>query len=320
MKKILITGGAGFIGTNIISKLLKENYKIFVVDNLNFDKKNNLFIFRNEKKLVYLKSDLSKENFYKNFKIKVDIILHLASGVGVSSYIEDPYKLITSIYDPTIKLLDLSKKLKSHFIFASTSEIYGKNNLTPWREDADRLLGPTNIPRWSYSSVKSTCEHLIYGFKKRNPNFKFTIIRLFNVYGPYQRSNFIISSFMEKIINNKKINIYDNGKMTRCFTYVGDTINCIIKIFNNKNAYNEVFNIGSNKENNILEVKNIFEKIHNKKIEYKFIDTKKLYKNKYEDILKRIPNVTKVKKKIGWKATTSLFNGIKKTYNFYKKT
>lgn len=319
MKKILITGGAGFIGTNLIKKLIERKFIIYAVDSRNLDKKNNLYILKKKKNFHYIKSDLTKDVFYKKFKIKVDIILHLASGVGVSSYIEDPYNLIISIYNPTIKLLDLSKKLKSHFIFASTSEIYGKNKITPWREDGDRLLGATSIPRWSYSSVKSTCEHLVYGFKKNNPDFKFTIIRLFNVYGPYQRSNFLISSFMDKIINNKKINIYDNGRMTRCFTYIGDTINCIIKIFNNKAAYDEVFNIGSNKENNILDVKNIFEKIHNKKIEYKFIDTKKLYKNKYEDIPKRIPNVSKVKKKLAWKATTSLLEGIKKTYNFYIK-
>ncbi len=318
MKKILITGGAGFIGTNIVKKLIEKKYIIYVVDNKYLNNKNNLYIYKNKKNFYYIKADLSKETFYKSFNIKVDIILHLASGVGVSSYIDDPYNLILSIFKPTINLLNLSKKFKSHFIFASTSEIYGKNLMLPWHELSDRVLGPTNISRWSYSSVKSTCEHLIYGFKKNFPKFKFTIIRLFNVYGPYQRPNFIISSFMKKIINNKKINIYDNGKMTRCFTFVEDVCDCIIKIFNNKKSYSESFNVGANKENSIIEVKKIFEKIHKKKIKFNFIDTKKLYKNKYEDILRRVPKVDKVKEKIYWKANTSLEEGIKKTYKFYK--
>ena len=319
MKKILITGGAGFIGTNIIKKLIKKKIGIYVVENKNLNNKNNLYIFKKKKNFTYIKSDLSKKNFYKNFNVKVDIILHLASGVGVSSYIEDPFKLILSIFYPTINLLNLSKKFNSHFIFASTSEIYGKNLKLPWHETSDRVLGPTNISRWSYSSVKSTCEHLIYGFKKKFPKFKFTIVRFFNIYGPYQRPNFIISSFVEKIINNKKVNIYDNGKMTRCFTFIEDACDCIIKIFNNKKTYSEVFNVGSNKENSILEVKKIFEKIHKDKIKFNFIDTKKLYQNKYEDIMRRIPRVDKAKSKIGWKAKTSLEEGIKKTYKFYKK-
>ncbi len=318
MKKILITGGAGFIGTNIIKKLIKKKFTIYVVDNKNLNKENNLYIFKNKKNFYYIKSDLSKKRFYKNFRTKVDVILHLASGVGVSSYIKDPYNLILSIFYPTINLLSLSKKFNSHFIFASTSEIYGKNLKLPWHETSDRVLGPTNISRWSYSSVKSTCEHLLHGFEKKYPKFKFTIIRLFNIYGPYQRPNFIISSFVDKIINNKKINIYDDGKMTRCFTFVDDACDCIIKMFNNKKSYSESFNVGANKEHSILEVKKIFEKIHKKKIKYNFVNTQKLYKNKYEDILRRVPKVDKVKQKISWKANTSLEEGIKKTYKFYK--
>ena len=107
--------------------------------------------------------------------------------------------------------------------------------------------------------------------------------------------------------------------MTRCFTFIEDACDCIIKIFNNKKTYSEVFNVGSNKENSILEVKKIFEKIHTDKITFTFINTKKLYQNKYEDILRRIPRVDKAKSKIGWKAKTSLEEGIKKTYKFYKK-
>jgi UDP-glucose 4-epimerase len=166
VKRVLITGGSGFIGANLVNSLIKLDYDIVVVDIKNFDKKNNLFHLRKKQNFKYLKYDLFKKKLYNKIKKKVNIVIHLASGVGVNSYIKDPYNLIMSIFNPTVNLLDFSKKHKAHFIFASTSEIYGRNSEFPWKESDDRVLGPTTISRWSYSTVKATCEHLIFGFKK----------------------------------------------------------------------------------------------------------------------------------------------------------
>ena len=317
VNNILITGAAGFIGTNLIFNLVNKKYKIYAVDKIRFDKRNNLFQLIKKKNFKYIHCDLKNyKNFNKINKIKIDTIIHLASGVGVNTYINDPYNLISNIFKTTENIIKFSQFKKAHLVYASTSEIYGKNPKIPWKENDDRVLGSTKISRWSYSSVKSTCEHLIHGTKKLNPSFKFTIVRFFNAYGPYQANNFVISSFMNKILNKKKLLIYDDGKMKRCFTYIDDIILCLEKLINSRISYNETFNIGSNKAYSIIDVKKKIEKILNRKIKFKFLSPRTIYKNKYEDINLRIPNITNIKKKIKWKPTTSLETGLIKYYEF----
>ena len=216
-KTVMVTGGAGFVGSHLVEALLAQGNEVHVFDVTPLEKAMNLKEVADHPNLHYFVGDLRNPDDIKRFWRKdAEIIFHLASVVGIKNYIADPLKLVDISVLGTRYIIEEAVKSGTRILFSSTSEIFGKNPDIPWSEDGDRVLGPTYVDRWSYSSSKAVCEHMLYGMHK-NTNLPFTIVRFFNVYGPRQNPYFVVSQSVHKALNGESPLLYDDGKMTRCF-------------------------------------------------------------------------------------------------------
>ncbi len=305
MVKILITGGAGFIGSSIAKKLLNKNYKIYLIDDLSTGNefnipKNNLVNFIkinvNNKKLLL--------NKFKN--IKLDYIFHFAACVGVKRTLKTPLKVLDDIEGfKNIFYLAKLKKIKRIF-FSSSSEVYGEGNGLAQNEEKTPLNS-----RLPYAIVKNIGEAFCKTFKAEH-NINYTIFRLFNTYGPNQSEDFVIGKFIRMAIKNKNLYVYGDGKQSRTFCYIDDTIDSIINCFESKKYINNTVNIGNNKVINILQLAKTIKKIT--KSNSKIIHLKPL---KEGDMLRRKPDITKMKLLLN-RNFTSLNNGLKKILQKYE--
>jgi UDP-glucose 4-epimerase len=244
-------------------------------------------------------------------------VYHLASVVGIKNYIADPLKLVDIVVIGTRHLLDEAARTNTKVIFSSTSEIFAKNPAVPWSEDGDRVLGPTYVDRWSYSSSKAVCEHMLYGMGKAK-QLPFTIARFFNVYGARQNPYFVVSQTIYKILRGEKPLMYDGGGMTRCFTYVGDIIDALLLLEASDQALGEAFNLGNPVEVSVRQVIEAGLRAAGSDLGYEEVDTGKLYGKSYEDIIRRVPQVSKAKEILGWQAKVQLEEGIKRTMAWAK--
>lgn len=318
-QKVLVTGGAGFIGARLVERLLNNGLEVHVLDVMPLEKAYRLKKVSSHKDFFYTQGDLrDKDQLINWYKKDATHLYHLASVVGVQNYMSDPLSLIDIVVVGTRNLLELASKYDTRVLFTSTSEIYAKNPNTPWSESDDRVLGPTSIDRWSYSSSKAVCEHMLFALFRSN-NLKFTIVRFFNVYGPGQAPIFVVSKSLYQVLNDESPYLYDTGEQTRCFTYVDDAIEGMIIASKSQKAIGEVFNIGSNIERTMKNAIDLIIKVSGKNIEIKKFETVKEFGEKYEDIPRRIPNVSKAKEILKWEATTSLEEGIRASIEWCKE-
>ena len=312
-KEVMVTGAAGFVGSHLIDSLLANNFIVYALDQYPIDQCANLSHLANSKNFHYTCADIRDEEQVNSFFRKESSMLyHLASVVGVNRYMEDPFLLIDITILGTKNLLKCCLENKTRILFSSTSEVYGKNPVLPWKEEDDRVLGNTSIDRWSYSSSKAVVEHMLFGLY-RSKKLNFSIVRFFNVYGPRQNPIFVISQSIYKILKGESPDLYDGGKQTRCFTYIGDIVKGIISAGTNLKAVGQIFNLGSKEEISMQEAISTCIKFSNKKVKVNPIDTTKKYGKIYEDIPRRIPDVSKAEKLLGWKADTSFETGIQET-------
>ncbi len=321
MKKYVITGGSGFLGSRFVKKLLDAGHRVVVYDNLSSGQARNLVPFKGNPRFRFVKGDITDITALKKVLAKdVDAIFHLSAIVGVKAYCKDPLKVVEVNVVGTKNVLELALKHNTKVIFSSTSEVYGKNPKVPWKEDDDRVLGSTGIDRWSYSTSKAMCEHMLLAVHK-NQGLPVVIVRYFNVYGPGQPPYFVVSQSVQKVLNGEAPLLYDSGNQTRCFTFVDDAVEGTLRAAENPKAIGEVFNIGNSKETTVREVVETIIDLSGKKGELvpKKLDTKKHYGKRYEDIERRIPDVSKAKRVLGWKATTSLHDGLQKTIEWSKE-
>jgi len=316
---VMVTGGAGFIGSHLVETLLANGNEVHVFDSLPLQEANNLKEVKNHKKLRYFTGDIRKSSDVKKFwQRDAETVFHLASVVGIKNYIADPLKLVDIVVIGTRHILEEAIQSDTKVVFSSTSEIFGKNPRPPWREDDDRVLGATHVDRWSYSSSKAVCEHMLYGVKK-SAGLPFTIVRFFNVYGPRQNPYFVVSQTLYKILRNEKPLMYDNGAMTRCFTYIEDIIRGVLLAADSERAVGETFNLGNSVEVSVREVITTALEVLHCNIGYDTIDTQKLYGKQYEDIIRRVPDTDKAKELLGWTAQIQLEEGLKRTIEWIKR-
>lgn len=320
MKKlVLITGVAGLIGSHLAEKLLKNGYLIKGMDTVNLNQCMNLVNVKDNPNFQYYKGDIRSKDDLKNFFDEdAKTIYHLASVVGVNRYMEDPLSLIDIGVLGTRSLIEMCVTHNVRMLFASTSEVYGKNPKVPWSEDDDRVVGATNIDRWSYSTSKAICEHMLFGVHHKN-NWPMSIVRFFNVYGPRQNPIYVVSKSVHRVLNGIAPELYDDGNQTRCFTYIEDVIDGIILAAESENAVGEVINLGNPVENNMSDVIKEVIKSANSDLSPIKIDTSEKYGKVYEDIPRRIPDVKKAYKLLGWKPSTSMKDGVRKTVEWARE-
>ncbi len=321
VKKIVITGGAGFIGSHLAERLLSSgDVEIVIFDSFRHGHNTNLDAIAENPAIRLVNGDIRNQQQVENLLDEdVDIVFHLSSIVGIEHYCRDPLEVIDVNVLGTRYVAEMALKRDFRVLYASTSEVFGRNPKIPWSENDDRVLGSTTVDRWSYSSSKSLCEHMLFALTKHQ-GLKCSIVRLFNVYGPRQNPIFVVSRGIQRVINGKPPIVYDSGEQNRCFTFVKDAIEGIILASESEDAIGEAFNIGSNKPTTISEVSEIILELGDSsgKLELQSIDTKELYGSRYEDIGLRVPEISKASKVLGWSPTTSIRDGISETIEWAK--
>lgn len=318
-QQIAITGGAGFVGSHLADRLLQEGHEVTVYDVADLDSCMNLQEARKQKGFSYIQGDIRDRSRLETlFERRPDKIYHLASIVGVHKYMDDPFGLIDIVVIGTRHVAELALKYNTHVILTSTSEVFGKNPKVPWDEEDDRVLGGTGVDRWSYSSSKAICEHMLRGLSKQK-GLPLTVVRYFNAYGPRQSPIFVVSKSVHRVLNNQRPLLFDGGEQTRCFTYIDDAVRGTIMAAESPKGMGEVFNIGNNREVTMREMVELILKHSGSKLDWELFDTKKEYGAVYEDIGRRVPSVEKAKRVLDWQVRVSHEEGIVKTLEWAKQ-
>lgn len=318
-KTIIITGAAGFIGSNITHKLLDSGYKVIGIDNLSYGEMSNIKSFIKNKNFTFIKKDLRDFNVLKN--IKGDVLLHLASQ-KIPRY-TNAFKTLD---ENSVLLKNVTQKCtqdKIKLVFASTSDVYGKNPKIPYHEESDLVIGPTTIKRWAYAVSKIYSEQYIIAMHE-NVGLEYTIMRFFGSYGPNQNLTWWggpQSVFIANAIKKIPMEIHGDGLQTRTFTYIEDTIQGIFKCLFHPKAKNEIFNIANkpDEEITILNLSKLIWKLvngKNSKPLIQFIPYKSF--GKYEDVRRRVPDILKIKRMLDYNPKFKLDEGLKKTIEWQK--
>ena len=316
--QVVVTGGGGFVGSHLVDALLERGEHVTCID-INEIIPPRLSHLSNRKNFCYVTADVrSKQTLDAAIPKKCRKIFHLAAIVGVKNYCKDPLATIDVNIGGLKNIIDIALQRDAKVIFTSTSEIYGKNPDVPWREDSDRLLGPTSIDRWTYSSSKAISEHILVA-SHRIFKLPMVIIRPFNVYGPGQDPIFVIPAMLSRVLNGERPLVYDSGEQTRCFTFISDFVDAIIKSSDNPLAEGEAFNIGSTHEITMTDLARKIIDIAQKsqQLEPEYINSGNIY-DSYEDVSRRIPDVSKAQRILSWKANTELEVGLRKTLEFFE--
>ncbi|MDY6916093.1 MAG: GDP-mannose 4,6-dehydratase [Candidatus Cloacimonadota bacterium] len=318
--KFLITGGAGFIGSHLAEKLLKAGNKVSIIDNLSTGKFSNIVHLTENKDFSYKIDSILNYSLLEKLIKECDHIYHLAAAVGVKYIIDNPLLSLKTNISGTENVLELANKYKKKVLVASTSEIYGKSDKIPFKETHDRLLGSTYISRWSYSSAKAIDEFLALAYY-REKKLPVVIVRCFNTVGPRQTGQYgmVIPKFIKDALLNHPITIYGDGKQTRCFGYVDDVVNGMIKLMNTKKAEGEIFNIGNDKPISIEALAKKIKTMTNSRSKIEYIKYEDAYEEGFEDMRQRQPDLTKIKNTIGYKPLYNLDRILKIIINYFEE-
>ena len=317
-KRILVTGGAGFVGNHLIDELLRQEYQVDVFDCAPLEKARSLEQAKTNSRFSYFQGDIrDKAALAKAFHAETSMVFHLASIVGVNKYMEDPLGLIDITIGGTRAVAELAMERKAKMVFTSTSEVFGKNPNIPWTEESDRVLGPTSVDRWSYSTSKATCEHILHALH-RHKGLDMTIVRYFNAYGPRQSPIFVVSQSVKRALKGEAPYLYDGGEQTRCFTYIEDAVRGTIMAGMDPKANGESFNIGNDKEITMKEAVELVLRFSGSSLKPSPIDTGVKYGKVYEDIPRRVPSNEKARSVLGWRIQVPHEEGIRRTVEWAK--
>ncbi|GHH72070.1 UDP-glucose 4-epimerase [Streptosporangium violaceochromogenes] len=316
MLKIVVTGGCGFIGSHLVERLAGAGHKVVVYDtsppppDLPLDGMDNVRHVRGD---VIDTSSLAAV-----ITPDVDLIYHLSAMVGVDRYLRQPLDVIDVNVLGTRNVLRLALAADAQVVVASTSEVYGKNPQVPWSEDSDRVLGGTSADRWTYSTSKALAEHMTFAMAREH-GLQATVVRYFNVYGPRQRSAYVVSRSVRRVLTGHAPEMYDSGAQTRCFTYVDDAIEGTVRAASSPAAQGECFNIGSHQETSVSEVIRLVRKIAGFTGGNDTLDTGVAFGAVYQDIERRIPETTKARTALGWQCAVPLEEGITRTIEWARR-
>ena len=309
--KILVTGGMGFLGSHLVEKLLKDKHQVYALD---VAENNDLLKLRDYTNYIPIIDSILNIDNVKKLIEKCDFIYHLAAVAEPEQYVKYPRKVIEINLKASLKIIDEIVGTDKKLFFASTSEIYGKNIKNSFSENDDRLLGPTSVNRWSYSTSKAMIEHYLYALKQESL-IDFVGIRIFNAYGPRLNAR-VVSKFLDCTKHKKSIIVHGDGSQKRCFTYISDIIDAIKKIVENKNNFGQFYNVGNpNEEYSIKELALMVQNLCEKTCDIKHV-RRDFYGNSYEDIDKRVPDISKIENNIGWKPEVDLKTGLKKYWEY----
>ncbi|MBB5870039.1 UDP-glucose 4-epimerase [Allocatelliglobosispora scoriae] len=309
VSRVVVTGGCGFIGSHLVERLIAQGDEVTIFDGVAppadqaLAREHARFVSGDIRDTVRLAEVI---------RSGVDVVYHLAAVVGVDQYLARPLDVIDINFTGTRNVLDLATVAGTRVVVASTSEVFGKNPAVPWREEDDRVLGPTTADRWTYSSSKALSEHLTFAFARQH-GLAATVVRYFNAYGPRQRPAYVVSRTVHRALNGLAPVVYDEGQQTRSFTYIADAIDGTLLAAASPDAVGDVFNIGNMQETTVGEAVNMIAKLTGFDEALVAVNTAEKLGPAYQDLLRRIPDNTKAREKLGWSCDTSLEQGLAKT-------
>ena len=319
VKKVLITGGAGFIGSHLADKLISEGFSVSVLDDFSTGRMENIeHLTKNPNFSLKIGSVLDKLTL-EEMIFDCDFIFHLAAAVGVKYIMDNPLKSLLINIQGSENVLELANHSKIPTFIASTSEVYGKNENIPLKERDDRILGNTYISRWGYSCSKAVDEFLSLAYY-REKKLPVIVGRFFNTCGPRQTGSYgmVIPKFINSALLNQPITIYGDGTQKRCFTFIDDVVESLFKLMHCKKAFGEVINIGSDEVVSINSLAKNIIALTNSSSPIEYIDPKKVFGENFEDMKIRKPDTSKLESLISFKPLTPLSVILKKTIEYFE--
>jgi len=317
--KILVTGGAGYIGSHLADALLADGHQVHVVDDLSTGRMDNIAHLMDRGDFHFVQASILNEALMERLVKRVDLIYHLAAVVGVRHVVADPLKGIRINVRGTETVLGLASRHRKKVLIASSSEVYGKSEEVPLREDADRVLGPTSVDRWSYSAAKALDEHVAYIYSRRG--LPATIVRYFNSYGPRldpKGYGSVVAAFMGQALRGEPLTVYADGGQTRSFTYVDDTVRGTILAATREEGEGEAFNIGIDRETSVLELAQMIRDLTGSSSEIAHISYEQAFQTPFEETRRRVPDVTKAEELLGFRAEVPLEDGLARTWEWFR--
>ena len=300
--RVLITGGAGFIGSHLADAYLKRGDEVYAIDDLSTGRIENIRHLKDHPRFHYTIESVLNHPVTAELVDQCDVVFHLAAAVGVKLIVESPVRTIETNVRGTEVVLSIANKKKKKVLVASTSEVYGLSTDVPFREDGNLVMGATTKGRWSYACSKAIDEFLALAYW-RERKLPTIVVRLFNTVGPRQTGQYgmVIPTFVKQALAGRPITVYGDGKQTRCFGYVVDVVGALIKLMDHDDAVGQVFNIGSNEEITILELAQRIKKLTASNSEIVFVPYDEAYEEGFEDMPRRVPDTTKIQNTVGFR-------------------
>jgi len=315
--KALITGGAGFIGSHLAETLLARGDRVAVLDNLSTGSMQNIAGLKKLPGFEYIVDDVLNQRVLAEMVDDADVVYHLAAAVGVKLVVESPVRTIETNLKGTEVVLEAAAKKRKKVLLTSTSEVYGKGAKIPFGEDDDLLIGPSNKGRWSYACSKLMDEFLAIAYWKER-KLPVVVVRLFNTVGPRQtgRYGMVIPNFVRQALTNKPITIYGTGKQQRAFGYVGDVVGALMALMDAENTNGEVFNVGNEVEISIEDLAKLVKQMTGSASELVYVPYDEAYEAGFEDMQRRVPDLGKVRKWIGYQPRHQLRDILEKVIEY----
>lgn len=318
--KILVTGGAGFIGSHLVGELLRLGHQVYAVDDLSTGKKENLAEWNGNPKLTAAYHDIRDRAFAQEIISEVEIVYHLAASVGVKLIVERLVESIENNIEGTRSVLEAAARQQKKVLLTSTSEVYGRGRGKSFSETDDLMMGPTLKSRWSYACSKALDEYLAFAYW-REKGLPATVVRLFNTVGERQSDAYgmVVPTFVRQAILGKPLTIHGDGKQVRCFCHVSDVVRALIQLMEHPKSSGEVFNVGSRQAVTMNELARRVLKLTDSASLTVHIPYEQVYRPGFEDIQERVPDASKIQKFIGWQPTYSLDDIIVRMAAWYER-
>jgi UDP-glucose 4-epimerase len=305
--KALITGGSGFVGSHLAETLLANGWAVEVIDDLSTGSIDNIAHIKEHPGFSYVLDTVMHRSLMLELVDRADVVFHLAAAVGVRLIVEEPVRTIETNIKATELILELCAKKDKPVLLASTSEVYGKQTRTPFREEEDLLLGPTSKARWCYAASKIIDEFLAQAYFKEK-GLPTIVVRLFNTIGPRQTGQYgmVVPRFVRQALLGEPITVYGDGAQCRSFTWVKDVVGAMVKLIEHPPAYGQIFNIGHTKEISVYDLAVLVKELTESSSEIIFQPYEEVYEAGFEDMPRRLANISKIQQLIGYQPTRNL--------------
>ena len=316
--KYLVTGGAGFIGSHLVEQLITRGDQVVVLDDLSTGTPKNLATVKG--KVIFHKGNILDRSIIEKLVAGCDYVVHLAAALGVLNIVNKPLESLKTNLQGSEIVLEAADKYKKPVLIASTSEIYGKNEKVPLNEEDDRVIGHPLKSRWSYSEAKAVDESLAYFYYVEN-QLPVRVVRFFNTVGPRQVGHYgmVVPRFVSAALANKSLSVYGSGDQIRCFCHVDDAVRALLLVMDSDRAIGQVFNVGNNQQISIMDLAKKVIETTNSSSKIERIAYEDAYPDGFEDMQRRVPDISKIKQVLGWTPEINLDQIIKDIAAFNSK-